>query len=174
MTTTTTSKAAFIEQVKNDYSAWEGLIATIPDERKHEQGAAGHWSVKDLIAHIAVYERWTIEWLEPALQGNSPEWEPPVGEEGVDIDEQNAMFYEQNRDRTLADISAEATDIHEQVMSLLDQIPEDSHTRDIRDFAPEVGLHYREGTTILGAIDGNTAEHYREHYNDVQRWLEGS
>jgi hypothetical protein len=171
MTTTTKSKAAFIEQTKADYAAWKELIATIPDDRKHEPGAAGHWSVKDLVAHIAVYERWTIEWLEPALQGNPPEWSPPVGEEGIDIDEQNAMFYEQYRDRSLADIEAEAATIHEWMMDLLHHIPDDSSVRDIREFAPQVGLHYRAGTTILGAIDGNAAEHYRQHIADVQAWL---
>lgn len=174
MTTTTTSTAAFIEQTKRDHAAWKELIATIPDERKHEAGAAGHWSVKDLIAHVAVYERWTIEWLEPALQGNPPDWDYPEGEEHLSLDERNARFYEQNRDRSLEDIEAEAATVHEQMMSLFDQIPVDSHSRDIREFSPVVGLYYDAGTTILQALDGNSAEHYREHVNDVQRWLEAT
>src|SRR5690606_20736050 len=109
----------------------------------------GHWSVKDLIAHIAVYERWTIEWLAPALEGNPPDWDYPEDEETRTIDERNARFYEQNRDRSLEDIQSEAASIHEQMMALLDRIPEDSHFTDIRDYASPVGDYYQSGTTIL-------------------------
>ena len=168
------SKQAFLDQTQADWAAWQAAIAAVPEERLHEPGASGHWSVKDLIAHITVFERWTIEWLEPALEGNPPAWSYPDGKEIRDIDEENAHYYEQNRERTLEDIQAEAARVHEQMMALLDRIPEDSHSTDIRDYSSPVGDHYQAGTTILGAIDGNAAEHYHHHTADVRRWLKAS
>jgi uncharacterized damage-inducible protein DinB len=173
MTTDTTQKDRFLAQVRSDRAAWDALVASIPDERLSEPGAVGHWSVKDTIAHISVYERWTIEWLEPALSGNPPTWDYPDDEDSRSLDDRNARFFEQNRDRSLEDIQSEAADIHARLLSALEQIPADAFEKDIRDFAPEVGAYYDAGTTVAAAIDANAAEHYRDHTDDVRGWITG-
>lgn len=168
------TKTTFVSTLRSDHREWESILSQVPEERMTEPGAAGEWSVKDLIAHITVYERWTIEWLGPALKGESPAWDYSEGGDTVNLDERNAHFYEQNRDRALDDIRAEAADIHARLVNVVEQVPDDAITRDIRDFAPQVGAYYREGTTVWQAIDGNAAEHYREHTADVKRWLNRS
>lgn len=171
MDTYTTSKVVFLDQVRTDHAAWQALIASIPDERLAEPGAVGHWSVKDTIAHISVYERWTIDWLKPALSGNPPEWDENQSSEGLSMDEQNAVFWEQNRDRSLQDIQKEASSTHAELLTLIESIPEDTATAPLSEFAPDIAGMWGPGVNVLDALDGNTAEHYREHTNDVRQWL---
>ncbi len=166
------TRTAFVSTLNSDYQAWESLLDQVPEQQMTAPGAAGEWSVKDLIAHITVYERWTVEWLEPALRGEQPDWDYPAGEETATLEERNARFYEQNRNRPLDAIRAEAAEVHARLASLVEQIPDDAIAADIREFAPEVGAYYREGTSVWQAIDGNAAEHYREHTADVRSWLE--
>lgn len=173
VTTTMTSTRAFIDQVNADWDAWTKLVDSIPDERKHEPGAVGFWSVKDTIAHIAVYEDWTLKWLEPALDGQPARFEKEDDISEFDFDEQNAIFYEQHKDRSLEDIQAEATQIHQRLMDALNRLPENAHETPLVELSPDAGVMFREGTTIPGAIDGCAADHYRHHTADVQRWLEG-
>jgi hypothetical protein len=165
------SKTTFVSTLRSDHQEWESILSQVPEERMAEPGAAGEWSVKDLIAHITVYERWTTEWLGPALKGELPDWDYPEGEDTATVDEQNARFYEQNRCRALDDIRAEAAEIHARLVEIVEQIPDDAIAKDIRDFAPHVSAYYREGATVWQAIDGNAAEHYREHTADVKAWL---
>lgn len=171
MVTDTTSRTVFIDGIRADRAAWEALVASVPAERMTEPGAIGHWSVKDAIAHITVYERWTIDWIEPALRGDPPNWEYPAGDVSIGIDGQNAHYYEQNRDRELDDIQSESARTFEHLLTVIEQVPEAAFSILIGEYAPPVGAHYRSEATVYEAIDGNTAAHYREHTKDVQRWL---
>lgn len=170
--TTEMTKATFVSTLRADHQAWESALGDVSEERMTEPGVAGEWSVKDLIAHVTVYERWTNEWLEPALRGAAPEWDYPEGEDTASLNERNARFYEENRARPLNEIQADAAGVHARLVGLVEQIPNDAIAKDIREFAPPVGAYYREGTTVWEAIDGNAAEHYREHTKDVRSWLE--
>lgn len=173
MATTMTSTSAFVEQTAADWDTWTALVDSIPDERKHESGAVGHWSVKDTIAHIAVYEEWTLKWLEPALDGKPAAFEDNDDISEFDFDEQNAIFYEQSKDRTLEDIQAEAREVHQRLSDVLQRLPANAHEIPVADFSPEAGAMFRAGTTIPAAIDGCAADHYRHHTDDVRRWLAG-
>jgi uncharacterized damage-inducible protein DinB len=173
MTTEVTPKDCFLALVRSERAAWDALVASIPDERLCEAGAVGHWSVKDTIAHITVYERWTVEWLEPALNGDPPTWDYPDDEDSRSLDDRNARFFQQNRERSLEDIQSEAAGVHARLLSALERIPADAFEKDIQDFAPEVGAYYDTGTTVAAAIDANAAEHYRGHTEDVRGWLTG-
>lgn len=169
--TTIVSKADILKAIHEDHAVWEDLLATIPDARKTEPGLAGGWSVKDLIAHISTFERWTIEWLEPALEGKPPVWSDPDYDGTLELDEQNRRIYERNRGRPLNEVQREASEVHERMLAAIERIPEDIVAADIREFSRPVSNYYAAGTTVWQAIDANAAEHYRHHTGDVRRWL---
>lgn len=166
------TKTTFVSTLRADHQEWESALSQVPEERMTEPGAAGEWSVKDLIAHVTVYERWTVEWLEPALRGESPDWNYPEDGNTASLEVRNARFYEQNRARPLDDIRAEASEVHARMVGVIEMLPNDAIRRNIREFAPDVGEYYREGTSVWEAIDGNAAEHYREHTADIRAWLD--
>lgn len=168
--TSTLTKSACLDQLNTTWAEWQSLLESIPDERKTEPGATGHWSVKDIIAHIAHFERWTYEWLEPALAGNPPP-EDDSEEASMTIDEQNARIYERNRNRSLADIQAEAADVHARLVAAVARVPEEVLPADAAGYAPFLSSYYDPGTTVWQAIDGNAGAHYRHHIDDVREWL---
>ena len=60
MTEEAMTKARFLEKMRAERARWEAAIAAIERPRLTEGGFAGVWSVRDVIAHITAYERWTL------------------------------------------------------------------------------------------------------------------
>lgn len=167
------TKSAFVDGLKTDWAAWESLVASIPEDRLTEPGAEGDdWSVKDVIAHIMVYERWTSEWLEPALKGEAPAWNYSEDDKNLSMDEQNDRFFKENRDRPLDEIRSEAAKVHARMVAAVEQVPDDKIAVDMLEFSPPLKDYYQAGTKVWQAIDGNAGGHYRDHTNDVRKWLE--
>ncbi len=57
------SREELLEQMAQARTPLDAAIACIPRERFLEAGQWGGWTLKDLVAHIAAYERWTAEQL---------------------------------------------------------------------------------------------------------------
>jgi hypothetical protein len=60
------------------------------------------WSVKDLLAHVAAWDRWELRQMERILDGERPQ--------GAAVDEYNAIVVAQWRDRSLEEVVAELRD----------------------------------------------------------------
>lgn len=50
-------KTTFINTLKEARAEWEALLAQVDEDRMLQPGAAGKWSVKDIIAHVTWGER---------------------------------------------------------------------------------------------------------------------
>src|SRR5262245_50648196 len=68
-------------------------------------GAAGEWSVKDLIVHLTSNERWMADRMGEALRG---ETYTPTAPDTMHWDERNNVIYQRNRDRPLPDVLADS------------------------------------------------------------------
>ncbi|HLJ81222.1 MAG TPA: maleylpyruvate isomerase N-terminal domain-containing protein, partial [Ktedonobacterales bacterium] len=67
----TMSKSVLLEKLDAARTQWDALIAEVPEARITRPGAAGDWSVKDVLAHVAVYERWTADQLNAMMRGET-------------------------------------------------------------------------------------------------------
>jgi hypothetical protein len=59
-------------------ASWQGLmeaIDDIPEERMAESGVVGDWSVKDTLAHVAVWDDIIVDLAEQIAAGGTPERE---------------------------------------------------------------------------------------------------
>jgi hypothetical protein len=65
-------KSQLLETLKTKRYRWDMMLNAIDKARMDEPGAAGHWSVKDIVSHVTAYERWLVEWLTAALQNTFP------------------------------------------------------------------------------------------------------
>jgi uncharacterized damage-inducible protein DinB len=163
-------KQTFLDTLHGERAQWDAQVAqVVGEERMAQPGFAGGWSLKDVIAHIAVYEEWTANEIQRALRGEQPEWDPELT--GVSDDERNARLYEQQRGRTLTDTLAFSRRTYQQLVEAIQALSDE-------EFKSTDGLGGRlhsfwVGRPLWERLVGNVYEHYREHAPDLKAWLDG-
>src|SRR4051794_25647756 len=89
------TKAKLLAELKSARTQWNTLIAKAIAQRSKpgllEAGAAGSWSVRDLIVHLTSYDRWFVNAAEAQLCGEAP---PLDGTEWMDWDQRNAIHHQ--------------------------------------------------------------------------------
>ena len=106
-------KATLLKTLTETRAAWEALLAQIDEEQMQKPGAAGKWSVKDVIAHVASGE----SELVPVLRTHvlSDLW-------NLSDDERNEIEYQQNKDRPLNDIVNEERQAYTALLEEVQQL----------------------------------------------------
>ncbi len=155
----THSEHDMLEQVVNSLTP-EQLVAPILDDG---------WSVKDVLAHIAEWEKLMLGWIEAYLRGGAPvrfapDFVPTPDTFQETADRLNQALYEQNRARSLQDVCEDYAATYERVLALLGRLSQQDM------FGPN-RFPAREGTPLAPTIGGNTFGHYREHREWIQTAL---
>jgi len=142
---------------------WDALMAEVGEERMLIPGAAGVWTVKDVIAHLTSYNRWFVNASEAYFRGEMP---PRDGTEGMDAETLNQHFYQQNKDKPLAQVLAESRQVYQRLLELVE-----AHTEEFL-IQPQ---HFEgvPGTFVVWEIlDGDNYGHSREHAYTIRQWLD--
>ena len=63
------TKAALIAALRASRAEFDSVVSQVPSERMTEPGACGSWSVKDVLAHLAVGNDWLALQLERRARG---------------------------------------------------------------------------------------------------------
>lgn len=169
------TKAALLDKLRAGRAEWEALLARVGEGRMTAPGVEGEWSVKDVAAHIMVYERWVVGNLGGDMP---PEPPPPPGVDLNDLDGRNAWFYELNRDRPPGEVLAESRRVYEQLLDLVRALPEEQ-VGALYTITPEGRLRpagesdASERWPLWSIIDGNAGQHYFDHIPALRAWLGG-
>jgi uncharacterized protein (TIGR03083 family) len=159
------TKAELLDDLRAARAEWDELAARVGEARMAEAGAAGYWSVRDVIAHLTAVDRWFVNALEANSRGEPP---PNMDEQMMELDERNRRHFEQNRHRPLHEVLAESRQVFEQLLELVQQLPEEFLlTPQTFENAPEPVVPWK---TLKEAC----ADHYRHHVPSVRAWLESS
>ena len=86
------NKSEWLDTLQTERAQWEALLVQVGEARMTQPGAAGEWSVKDVIAHVTWFEREMVGVLRARALVGSDLW-------NLSRDERNAAIHEQNRDR---------------------------------------------------------------------------
>src|SRR5436305_403008 len=115
------SKEQLLEKMRSGYTAFSALLSSLSEAQLTTPGVNDGWSVKDNIAHLSVWQRRQIARNEAVRQNV----ELPDPTPGMGIDEINQLYYQQNKDRSLADILDEfhetVRQFHTSVEALTDE-----------------------------------------------------
>jgi hypothetical protein len=162
------AKGELLEKIATSYANWQALVDRVPRERMTEPGFAGEWSLKDVLAHITVYERWTADNLETDARGEPAAevvaWGPPDGN-SADMDARNAAYHRHYRDTPLDEVLAAAMMHHQRLVAAIEGVAEHD-LNDPQKFA------WTMGQPVWEAIAGNSYEHYDDHQAGVRAWIE--
>lgn len=164
------SKAELIAASRAEYDAFVALVEQIPAE-KRLLPLVGDLSLKDIVAHMADWERWMLHRLRSAAAG---EFLPPravfeglsSGGELVqaDLDAVNHMIFERFKDADWHVVWHDFVRTHDESLQEIAQLSE-SDLFDPQRAMAVAGL--REGT-VMEMVAGNVTEHYREHADEVR------
>ena len=129
-------------------------LESFPEASWETPGACGVWSVKDIIAHLASYERVLVDILTTVTGGGST----PVLNTFIELGSQfNDSEVNRRKKKTIQDVLAEFNDTHTQVMSLLVNIP--SETLRQSGTLPWYGREYALDDVLVYMYYGHKREH---------------
>ena len=159
-------KAQLLERIQRARAALEQTISQLSAAQLVAPGPYEGWSVKDHLAHLAIWE----QGLAALLQGRPRYAAMHVDEEtylSADTDGLNAIIYQHNKDRSLAEVLAAFRQAHQQTLAALAGLTDADLFKTYSHYQPdEPGED--SGEPILRWIAGNTYEHYAEH----QAWIQ--
>jgi hypothetical protein len=151
------------ESIKTGYAKFIDFLAELRCEELAQPGVIGHWSIKDITAHISVHEQRMVQWIKERLQGNDSKTPQPYDMPADELDQLNEQIYQENCDRSLDDILREFDRIHVETLKLVGTVIE----KDIFDVSR---FRLLGGEPLWEAIAANTFWHYEEHSQDILRW----
>jgi len=156
------SKPELLERIGSERRCLEETLNQLSKEQMVQPGAEAVWSVKDMLAHLVVWEKYLVQWLDQILHGQVPELPAGVG----DIDQVNAGIYEENKDRPLTEVLAEFQTSYQEVLRCTEATSEETLL--------QTGLFPAWGETPLWeVVASNTYWHYQEHGEALRAWLAG-
>jgi hypothetical protein len=88
-------KSELLNGLQEEYQQWEALLDQIGPAHMDQSGVTGHWSIKDIVAHLTGWRRRTVARLQAAQRGE-PEPPSPWPAHLQTDDEINAWIYESN------------------------------------------------------------------------------
>ncbi len=156
------TKAGLLHELRAARAEWDALMAEVGADRITEPGAAGDWSVKDVMAHLTSYSRWFVSASEAHFRGELP---PLDGTEGMDFEQRNQVWHQQTRNRPLGDIQAESQQVFGRLLEVVEAHSEEFLTQ------PQQFEGLPEPLLVWKMLEGDGYEHYREHMRSIRAWL---
>ncbi len=151
-------KATVLKTLTETRAAWEALLAQIDQEQMLQPGAAGKWSLKDVIAHVARGESEIALILRTRVLADSDFW-------NLSDDELNEITYQQNKDRPLHDIVNEERQAYKALFEAVQSLSDE----DLND--PQRFKKMPQEWRPWQLIAGNSFKHYQDHMPSIREWL---
>jgi hypothetical protein len=154
-------RADLLAELDSEREAWEGLLAQIGEDRMEEPGAAGSWSIKDVVAHLTAWRRRTVGRLEAVANGR-PEPTPPWPADLHDDDEINAWFHARDRGKAVGEVLDESRRVFQQLVGATQKLPDDTLSDPAR-------FPWMKGAPLSGAAF--FGHFHDEHEADISGYL---
>jgi uncharacterized damage-inducible protein DinB len=162
------TKAELLQALTAARAEWEAMLAQVGQERMTVPAINDGWSIKDTIGHVTYYEHWVLDWLEAVARGQVV---VATHRDLLRVDERNVIIFRENRDRPLHSILEESRQVHERLVLMVRLLPE-SDLLDPHRFERYVLPFWETGRPLWRCIADNSYEHYDEHRQSIQVWLD--
>jgi uncharacterized protein (TIGR03083 family) len=161
------NKAELVERIDRSRSALEETLRPLSEEQLLTPGPSG-WSIKDHLAHLAVWEFGVAELLQHRSRFAAMQVEGAVSQ-GKTEDEVNDVIYQRHADLSLAQVRKQFDEAHRLLLQALNPLSDADLYRPYASFVP--GGDRRQDPVIYW-IKGNTFEHFDEHQGYIRSLLE--
>jgi hypothetical protein len=162
------TKAELLSWLREEQGRWEGLLDRVGEARTDDQGAAGSWSLKELVAHLTVWQRNLVARMSAAQRGEAapaPPWPAELEAE----DDINAWIYEANRGRSVREVLDDSQQMFRELFAAVEGLPDDTRFETVVVSGREFYTVWVGGERFA---PGEFFYHFRDdHAPDVRAWL---
>ena len=162
------SKDELLERIRNSHDTFEATLARLNAEQMLAPALEGGWSPKDIMSHITAWERLTVQRLQARNDKEALDKIMKIFE-GEDEDQAvnavNMGFYLESRDLPLPEVRKAFNSSYEDIVREVEGLSEESLLQRNDSFL-------RDGAPLWEVIAGNTFDHYPEHQQAIQRWID--
>ena len=141
-----------LNRLNKAWRAFEESYAGLSHTQMLQPGVTGAWSVRDIIAHVTTWEEEALKHLPLILSGGKP---PRYSVTYGGITAFNAQTTKQKKDLSLAEILRQSHAIHQRLIALIENAPED-----------QLG----GGTRFRRRLRLDTYGHYPKHTEAIRAW----
>jgi hypothetical protein len=162
MDTPTDDKTALLQQLRDEFAAWEALFARLSEAQLVARQLDGGLSVKDVVAHLWTWQQRSIARLEAAQAGHAPEFPAwpgaadPDDDEHRDINALNAWIFAQSRDKPWAQVHGDWAKGYWRFLELGEAVPE-------ADLLAVGHYAWLPGYALAEVLRGSYNHHHDEH-----------
>ncbi len=158
-------KTSLINTIQTERAHLESLIAPLNETQLCTATSEGQWSIKDILAHIAVWEQICARWLEEFLGGVTPQ---PT--ERNDQQSNNRIYLE-NHDRSLPEVQELFHHTHQQFLQQVNLLAQALTEEDLNGPDRFAWTESWPGHSLIAVIADNSYEHYQNHAEQIRRLL---
>jgi hypothetical protein len=156
-----TTKSELLNKLREKRAEWDAAVAQVASDRMTQAGAQGEWAAKDIVMHLAYYERWMADRMHEQLRGENY---IPTELDMMHFDARNEIVFQRNRGRALEDVMAESRRAFQDILSAVE-----AHTEAFL-FQP----HQFEGAPgpviIADMLRSEVYDHYAQHIPYLNAW----
>lgn len=156
------TKVELLKAIRAERRLLETLLGEVSPALYGEAGVCGQWSIKDLLAHLAAWEQTFIRWYA-SRDLMTDGLMPPEVQSASAVNAYNQHLYERYRDESLPDVQAFFQQSFQQILALVEQIPE----ADL--FTPH-RYPWTGKWTLKTFVAANTNLHYSWARTQINRW----
>jgi hypothetical protein len=157
------TKAQLIDLLRMRRAEYDAVIDAIPTTTMLEPGAAGYWSVKDIIAHLTYYEGWMADRLHDQVAGK------PYTPGELDMmhwEARNQIIYERTRDLPLGDVLTASKATFQRLIAGVE-----AHDETFL-FQPQTFDGAPGPIVVADMLRSEVYDHYPQHVPDLLAWVE--
>ena len=163
-----TNKTELLERIHQSRSALEETLDPLEEVTLTRPGPDGGWSIKDHLAHLAVWELGIAELLGGRPRFAAMQVEDAVSQ-GKGYDEINEVIHRLHAGLSLEQVLDEFQDAHRQLLQALDALSSEVLFRPYASYVPDGSSDRQE--PVINWINGNTFGHFDEHHGYIRALL---
>lgn len=156
-------KRELIANIEAGRARLNAVLAQVPAERMTEPGVAGDWSVKDILAHLAVWSSRAVTLLFQAERGGKMQLPQSNSADWQDV---NAQDYAAQKDRPLDRVLADFHGAHNQLIKRLQAWPDDNA------LFQKARFPALKSDSLADHVWSASGEHDAGHCAQIEDWLE--
>lgn len=159
-----TNKTELLEAMQSSYAAFEALLAPLSEEQLTTPGVNGEWAIKDILVHLATWQKRMALRLEALARDDETNPNQPPINTDEEMNRFNDETFAANRTRPLNLVWFDFRSSYQRMLEDTKALSE-SNLFDKQRYA------WLEGDALWENIAGNSFAHYKEHTPMIEAWL---